>query len=1516
MAIQREQRIFIEADTQRCAHEVVHHDPETPRTYSLLPQDALAADAAVAALSAELKALPASIRNALANAESSAGHISDDRLQGLAELIQNADDLGATFADFAVDATGSRLMFRHNGAGLTLHDVWALAIPWLSLKVDDPDQLGRFGIGLKTLHALSDVLEVHQGHFRVRYQANDLSVATSNVTWPGKEPVDAMTTFVIPFEPGAVTAATVTAWLRRWSDAALVFLSALNTVVLRGPTGEELAKLHVDRADCELVKTTNSELTRRVAKASDGREWAVYSRSVPVPKGHTRARKAQTRCTPIAVAFSLVGSDVGHLHVGLPVRPIGLPFRLMAQFDPLTSRRDISDDPWNHSLIEPLSALWLDAVLDHFERNPVAAWGAVPLDLELEGDEQTTGKLRENLDLYLMGTARAAFAEALTLRDGDQRYHLIDLSYEVLELVGVLTPNDVKTIAGTLGTVAVAVRSNDNRWRDTLRALRDIGAESPRQVEVVDALKLLDDPSRSPEFISDLVAIAVEIDLTDELEKRPCVVLDDDVRISPGDAVGLDVLLPEEAGLLWDVLKIGQRLHPVYMERPGWRSVRDWLRNDGFLLVEATDNDALHVLAKAGKDGVELNEPLTDEQADTLRVAFEQLPVGERQTLGAGVGQAVRFAAVTYDAAGKRILTTAKPSEAYIIEREANTWRVAADKTPGLIWLHSRYAEKLRAESGREGVGAQRLFRYLGAETAPRLVKHPAHFQRFANADAGVLRYGIDSPPRRNAQMDEIQARYTLDDLISPDLDAVLSNIAHEKKAADRIRRANAVLSCLNRAWDRLGPYTKVRAVTDYYSWQPRGSVYAWWVAKAASIPWLTSASGAATEPDHLRLRTAVTEAFFGNNPAQYLNERLDNTAHQEVFAILGVAGDPRPDQLLGRLREIRDMFPEDPTAAADHAAPLYRTLAAQIRGRGAPRRTGQLNLGLLRSEFGKGDGLVATNVGWRRPSVVRNGRAVFGSMFPFVPAVEGTDSLWKALEILPPDATDAKGILRKLAKRSVTPKEQLLVMLEALRILAEAPADQLGNLTRSPVWVGDRWISTRPIFATENPLIADGLSRQIPIWAPGGALAQLDSLIEPYRLTRIDAYQARVKGAERAEYAPELSSMFSNAVSNLREDLALSDSDSEASLRLSWDALARFNVCVLQDLTVTLEDVIPGKVLSFAPRAWIDVDAATFYITEPDDLGDPDSGAYAVATVFASDTRRIAHDWLAAWAAAKTGHRAEAIKTAASLEAEQKRARAEREAAGSAALQQLSKESERRRQKKSITKPGDGHTANAQAGTAQRQPPKTLVDLSKLRLSNPAGEILEGIRAMNFAAAKDSRENAKLLRDADKNRPKAKRPPGLGSVPRNYTQEEQESLGAKICRLVLGLDESEIVDIRNQRNVGADAVDQLNNFYEYKVHAGPIPDVIRLEPTQIERARTTPNFFLVVIGNLQAGAGDPEVRIITNPLDQLALQPTASVQFAGVLSAKALIYRFTHQDSGQEQEMQGPLTVINRGVA
>jgi hypothetical protein len=95
----------------------------------------------------------------------------------------------------------------------------------------------------------------------------------------------------------------------------------------------------------------------------------------------------------------------------------------------------------------------------------------------------------------------------------------------------------------------------------------------------------------------------------------------------------------------------------------------------GRVTAHEADANALRVIAAAGADGVELDQPFTDEQADALRNAFEQLPLDSRQTLGPGVGRAVRFAAVTYDSTGESITTTARPCDAYIIEKEAHTWR-------------------------------------------------------------------------------------------------------------------------------------------------------------------------------------------------------------------------------------------------------------------------------------------------------------------------------------------------------------------------------------------------------------------------------------------------------------------------------------------------------------------------------------------------------------------------------------------------------------------------------------------------------------------------------------------------------------------------------------------------------------------------------------------------------------------------------------------------------------------------
>src|SRR5207244_1739006 len=112
--------------------------------------------------------------------------------------------------------------------------------------------------------------------------------------------------------------------------------------------------------------------------------------------------------------------------------------------------------------------------------------------------------------------------------------------------------------------------------------------------------------------------------------------------------------------------------------------------------------------------------PLTDRQADAIRLALERSSDQNRTTWGRGIGRAVRFDAVRYGPNGERIPLKARPCDAYLIEREASSWYVAAGRTPGLTWLDRRYSNELRTGGGRS-IGAQRMFRLLGAAVAPRL---------------------------------------------------------------------------------------------------------------------------------------------------------------------------------------------------------------------------------------------------------------------------------------------------------------------------------------------------------------------------------------------------------------------------------------------------------------------------------------------------------------------------------------------------------------------------------------------------------------------------------------------------------------------------------------------------------------------------------------------------------------------------------------------------------------------------
>jgi hypothetical protein len=743
-------------------------------------------------------------------------------------------------------------------------------------------------------------------------------------------------------------------------------------------------------------------------------------------------------------------------------------------------------------------------------------------------------------------------------------------------------------------------------------------------------------------------------------------------------------------------------------------------------------------------------------------------------------------------------------------------------------------------------------------------------------------------------------------------LDAVLRSITGEKSRAERNRRANAVLSTLAKAWDRLGPYAEVPAVLDYSTWQERGQVSACWLFSAAAIAWLSDANGLAAPPLSLKRRSPGNLALHGSDPAIYLHSSHDDSAWHRVLESLGIHGDPRSSELTRGLEDVRAVHPDDPAAAQDAAAPLYQALAQQIPVTTLTDRSmGDLSRREAIAAFGRDQGLIATNHGWLRPSSVLSGPPIFGDYRAFVPAVSGTDRLWRLLGVRAPSFDDARDVIRELAKDETLDSAQHLVMLESLRLMSKSVESgsslRRKNLSRTPVWTGHEWTTRRPVFAVANRQLAEALELTATVWKPGGDIRQFDALVELLALTRLDENNVRIVGGRQAVPNDWAAEVFARAVRNLQADLSMNDPGAERALALPWDELVSYEVRVLPGLRLEVTHPQLDGRPSIHVGAWIDQSEKALYLEGTSEAGRASTGGNAIASLFRIEARRVAQAWMAAWSDGEAGYRAEVVTLASRRAADDA---SKRDAANQNRLHELRLQANAKRGR------GQGAAPKAQKpGLTQREvpntpprPARTLVDPSSLTIRNPNGTLQDRQQLLEANTAQHV-GGSSALRLPDRSNPK-KLSTGRGPV--NYTPEERESVGLALVRHVLGGEEAGIVDIRNQHNVGADAIDDLQRFFELKVYHGAIPNVVRLTNSEVQRALNTEDFFLVLVGHVEQGTDQPEVRILTDPLTQLSVEPTGSIHLSGVYNAQALVYSFGTQERSPGEELTPDFGAIN----
>jgi hypothetical protein len=1450
--------------------------------------------AAVAALAECFAAAGGTVAQIVENSRAGAQGLSDDRLQGLSEIVQNADDAGATEVQFiqSVDA----LYAIHDGAALTLRDAHALAAPWLTTKRDQAPSTGRFGVGLLTLHALAESFEIHSGGYHLSLGAPTLDIIDVPPMPEAVRPGD--TVVRVPLAADVLRPGELMAWCSHWDDSSLLFLNSVRKVTFSDWDSHRSLSLRTVDAGClpATVGDEPVEANRRRVTAADGRTWTVYDTEVPRPPGLSRAHKKTAATTPLAVALPSQGSPSGRgrLYAGLPVVGHALELCANAQFDPVTSRQGFVDTPWNTALASRVADLWAAAVLDQFQNHTADVWPLLPLPEDEtaadSGDEKRPGLVRE-LELDVRQRTDTAIPAEAKVQVAGQLLPIPDLAVEQADLEELLTEDEVATLAEAAAALPRSCRDVQGRWRRVLSHWRAVGVPLPEEVSVLDALPLVEQVDRSAESTIRLAAAAIASSLEAHLARRRCIVLHDGQRCLPPAPSELRVLTAEDAGLA-ATLKISQRLGAAYLaESADAERVRDWLSQRDSLLNESREEPVIARISLAGDNGQSFPAALTDVQVRAIRDALEPLGHTKWEKYGSGLGRAIKLEGFRFDARGKTVPVAVTPATAYqpkSIDKDSDSFAVAADTTPGINWLAGKYATVLRSSLGRAGLGAQRFVRLLGADTAPRLEPHPRLHRRFSDPREGVSAQLSTSPPARSQALRDRSATYTLNDRYSPDLERVLEHIARDRKPTRRRQRAAAIIAVLGRAWPTLSEFAEVPAAQDHYGWQLRGPVKAWWLWQAGTTPWLDNGEAQPRAPLSLRLRTPATIAVHGDDKTGFLHPAFAAT-RTDVLAALGIAGEPDSQQLVTRLRQLRETSPPVPNAAAE-AAVVYQALADRLQP--GARSTGDLTAARVRQLFSVGTGLVLTRSGWKPPVEVLRGPPIFGPYRTFVPQIPGVEPLWTLLQIRTPDLDDCLGVLASAAKQSEPDDETLTVVLETLRLVvhlvgARAPQErQVRRLAQLPLWTTKGWVRGRPVLAVEEPALAAGIGATLPVWLPGGDLAQFQPITRALRLHQVESRDTQVVAASDAYVDDEATALFADAVQLLREDLARNDPTVERSIRVDWDDVARFEVRVAENLQVLVRG-LPTPAITVRTAAKVDAATSTLYLEDVATLGRVEGGGRALANLFQCDARRLAQAWLAAVEAAREGREAKRVRLA------EERAAEEVAASRAAIAEKLAQVQEQAKRRQAKTAPPPRATSTrtppadpASGDTNKAQPtanPRTLVDAESLEIVNPGGTLVTGTPQQ---PPKPQPKKAPLP------------PPNRGgaaprerSTHRAYSDLEKERLGLELVRRVLGSNDQDMIDLRAQHGVGADAVDELSQYYELKVSAGPEPDEIVLEDSQIRRAMSTDDFFLVVVSGLEGANATPKVRVIVNPLSQLRMSERSQVRFAGVRQSHSLVY-------------------------
>ena len=272
------------------------------------------------------------------------------------ELLQNAEDAKASRILFTL--FDDRLEVTHDGRIFNEQDVKGICGVGKGTKADDLTQIGKFGIGFKSVYVYTSAPAIFSGdeHFRIEHYVRPYAVEPRKIEKPWT------TRFVLPFDRedfnSEIAFQEIGERLRNLKSMAILFLRNIKEIEFRLLDAYGVYRRHDINAAGHM---------RQVAIGTARENWLIFERPILVPDRNHQVR--------VEIAFKLETDLVGNikgirqihespLFVYFPTeRETRLGFLIQGPYRTTLARDNIpSDDTWNKQLIVETATLIVESM--------------------------------------------------------------------------------------------------------------------------------------------------------------------------------------------------------------------------------------------------------------------------------------------------------------------------------------------------------------------------------------------------------------------------------------------------------------------------------------------------------------------------------------------------------------------------------------------------------------------------------------------------------------------------------------------------------------------------------------------------------------------------------------------------------------------------------------------------------------------------------------------------------------------------------------------------------------------------------------------------------------------------------------------------------------------------------------------------------------------------------------------------------------------------------------------------